>query len=115
MSVLSSSHVGWLNRASEYYFAARLMYGIPLYGPAAFCGYHAIELMLKLALVHHDPHFDPLGTGHALSKMVRMVNNKVRPNPKIQVPAYFYHQQRFLSVARYPRQGLGVLIPSSFL
>lgn len=115
MSGLSSLHVGWLNRASEYYFAARLLYGIPLFGPAAFCGYHAVELMMKLALVQHDRSFNPRGTGHAISKMVRMVNNKARPDPRLSVPAYFYHEQRFLSVARYPRQGLGVLIPASFL
>ena len=71
--------------------------------------------MMKLSLVHHDRSFNPRGTGHALSKMVRMVNNKARPAPRLRVPSYFYHQQRFLSVARYPRQGLGVLIPASFL
>jgi|SRR2546428_5265076 len=71
--------------------------------------------MMKLALVRHDRSFVPRGTGHALSKMVRMVNNKARPTPALRVPAYFYQQQRLLSVSRYPRQGLGVLLPASFL
>ena len=83
----------------------------PLIGPAAFCGYHAIELMLKLALIRHDATFVPRDRGHAVAKMVRMLNNKARVKPPLRVPAYFYHQQRLLSVARYPRPGTGVLLP----
>ena len=111
MAGLSSLQIGWLNRAAEYYVAARHLMREPLFGPAAFCGYHAIELMLKLALIRHDASFVPRETGHALAKMVRMLNNKTRVKPPLHVPEYFYHQQRLLSVARYPRHGRGVLLP----
>jgi hypothetical protein len=115
MPNVKPSEVGWLNRAAEYYLAARVLYDNALIGPAAFCGYHATELMVKRALVHHDRSFSPRDSGHALAKMVRMVNNTVRPKPALRVPAYFYNQQRLSTVTRYPRHGVGVLIPFSYI
>ena len=49
-----------------------------------------------------------------MAKMVRMVKNKAHAS-EFSVPRYFYHEQRYLNVSRYPSNGKGVCIPATFL
>lgn len=68
--------------------------------------------MLKATLVFWDRSFNPREAGHSLSKLCRMIRNKVRGASQFEIPAYFNHEKRFLSVSRYPSDGKGVLLPS---
>ena len=45
---------------------------------------------------------------------MRMVKNKARNAKQLAIPTYFYHEQRYLTVSRYPTNGKGLCIPSSF-
>jgi len=75
----------------------------------------AIELILKATLIFWDRKFVPTEGGHGIAKLTRMVKNKARGKPIFEVPEYFYHEQRYLTVTRYPTNGKGVVVPGSFL
>lgn len=50
-----------------------------------------------------------------MAKLARMIGDKV-PNAKgHQIPECFYFEQRYLLTTRYPRNGKGISIPSTFL
>jgi len=70
---------------------------------------------MKATLHYRDRSFNPRDAGHSLQKMTRMINNKARPSPSLTIPPYFSHEQRFLTVTRYPTAGKGVLVPSSLI
>ena len=109
------AYVVWQNRAFRFYVGARVLYGSKLYAPAAYTAAMAIELILKATLVYWDRTFVPTEGGHGVAKLTRMVKNKARGKPSIEVPTYFYHEQRYLMTTRYPTNGKGVLVPGTFL
>ena len=109
------AYVAWQNRAFRFYLGARLLHRSKLYAPAAYSAAMAIELILKATLVFLDRRFVPTEGGHGIAKLSRMVRNKARGKPGFEVPTYFYDEQRYLMVTRYPTNGKGVLIPASFV
>jgi len=50
-----------------------------------------------------------------MSKLVRMVSNKVPKAKDLTVPNYFYYDQRYLMLSRYPKSHKGLGIPVTFL
>jgi HEPN domain-containing protein len=109
------AYVAWQNRAFRFYLGARLLLRNELFAPAAYSATMALELLLKATLVYWDRSFNPLEAGHGMAKLARVVKNKARNAEGLVVPEYFYADQRYLSVSRYPTSGRGVVIPSSFL
>jgi len=110
-----SSYVAWQNRATRFYLAARCLYHSDLLAPAAYCGTISLELIFKATLIYWDKSFDPEAASHGMSKLVRMVSNKVPKAKGLTVPNYFYHEQRYLMVSRYPKSHKGLGIPVTFL
>ena len=112
IAVHELAYVAWQNRATRFYLAARALHSNGLVGPAAYCCHQATELILKATLVFWDRSFNPRDAGHNLTKLCRIVRNKVRGAKRFEIPAYLGHEQRFLSVSRYPSNGKGVFVPS---
>jgi HEPN domain-containing protein len=109
------AYIEWQNRATRFYLAARRLYLSELSAPSAYCAAIAIELLLKATLIYWDRAFNPSDAGHAIAKLARMARNKV-PNAKtLDIPTYFYFEQRYLTTARYPSGVKGVGLPASFL
>ena len=109
------SYIIWQNRALEFYISARVSHRRQLYQPSAFLAQQAIEQLLKGTLVWWDKSFTPEVHGHAIKKMNKMINNKVKGQSNFQIPEYFHFEGRYQSASRYPSNGKGILIPSSFL
>ena len=109
------AYVAWQNRAYRFYLGARLLHRSKLYAPAAYSAAMAIELILKATLIFWDRSFIPTEGGHGIAKLARMVKNKAGRAASFEVPAYFYHEQRYLMVSRYPINGKGLLLPAEFL
>ncbi|HKJ92673.1 MAG TPA: hypothetical protein VJ957_05865, partial [Longimicrobiales bacterium] len=65
------NYVIWQNRAFRFYLAARLCQRNALFAPASFCGYQALESLLKATLVYWDRSFNPQGAGHGMAKLLR--------------------------------------------
>ena len=108
-------YVAWQNRATRFYLGARKLYQSDLWSPAAYCAVMTLELQQKATLIYWDRDFDPAEAAHGMAKLARMIGNTV-PNAKgHQIPEYFYFEQRYLSATRYPRNGNGIGIPSTFL
>jgi HEPN domain-containing protein len=108
-------YIIWQNRAYCYYIAARLLNMKKVYGPAAFCGHQALEIILKATLIYWDKSFSPIVAGHKMTKMINAIKNKVPNGKTIDIPEYFFSDQRYLSVSRYPARGKGVGIPGTFI
>jgi HEPN domain-containing protein len=108
-------YVAWQNRAFRFYIAARVLYRGGLFAPAAHSAVLSLELLLKATLVYWVRSFNPQDIGHAIAKMCRMVRNKVPSAKHAAVPTYFYAQQRYLTLSRYPSGGRGLALPASFL
>jgi HEPN domain-containing protein len=107
-------YVRWQNRASRFYLGARLLHRNEMHAPAAYCSAISCELLLKATLIYWDRSFNPLNGGHGMAKLTRMVKNKAHNAKQFAMPAYFYHEKRYLTVSRYPTTGKGISIPSSF-
>ena len=108
-------YIIWQNHAFSYYIAARLLNMKQIYGPAAFCGHQAIETILKATLIYWDLSFSPSVAGHKIAKMINAMKNKVPNGKTADIPEYFFADQRYLSVSRYPARGKGVGIPGTFI
>jgi HEPN domain-containing protein len=115
MDAREEDYIVWQNRAFSFYLAARLLARNMILRPAAFSAHQAIELLMKATLIYWDRSFNPRQAGHGLAKMRRMIRNKVTPRPTIDVPSYFFHDRRYLSVTRYPGSGKGVSVPFTLL
>ena len=111
----SLQYVIWQNRATRFYLGSRLNCLSALHAPAAYCGFIAIELMLKATLVYHDRSFKATQFRHNIAKLSRALRNKVRNSGTIRIPAYFSHEGRFQTVTRYPTGGKGVIVSAWFL
>jgi len=109
------NYIIWQNRALDFYIAARLCIQNELYLSAAFSAQQSIETFLKATLLYWDKSFCPESAGHAIRKQVKMLRNKVKHGFYFSIPEYFYHEQRYQSVSRYPKQGMGVGIPATML
>ena len=109
------NYVIWQNRAIRFYLGARLLYRRELYAPAAYSAAIAIELLLKATLIYWEASFKSLEAGHAIAQLARMVRNKARNAKAFSVPGYFYREKRYLETSRYPTDGKGLVVPSSFL
>jgi len=109
------SYVEWQNRATRFYLAARRLHSSDLHAPAAYCASIALELLLKATLVYWDKSFAPQATGHDMAKLGRILSNKVPNGAGFTVPEYFYTEQRYLVVSRYPNSGKGLGIPATFV
>ena len=107
-------YIIWQNSAYRFYIASRLLYFKDLVGPTVFCGQQALELLLKATLVYWDKSFQPEAAGHKFTKMIRALKNKAKIN-NIEIPQYFYLDQKYQSVSRYPQGGKGILMPASYL
>src|SRR3990172_4939331 len=81
-------YIIWQNRAYTYYIAARLLNMKRLYGPATFCAYQALELILKATLIFWDKSFIPDIAGHKFIKMIKAMKNKVPNGKSINIPEY---------------------------
>lgn len=108
-------YVAWQNRATRFYLGARKLSQSDLWSPAAYCAAMALELQQKATLIYWDRGFDPVGAGHGIAKLARMIENKVPSAKGHQIPEYFYFDQLYISTTRYPRNGKGIGIPSTFL
>jgi hypothetical protein len=108
-------YVAWQNRATEFYVAARELYLLELHWPSVYSATMSLELLLKGTLTYWDKSFEPREAGHGMAKLCRMVGNKVKGAKGFKIPGYFYFDERYLSVSRYPRAKTGLGIPSSFL
>jgi HEPN domain-containing protein len=107
----NTEYIIWQNRAFRFYLAARLLADKEIYGPATFCGYQAIELLIKATLIYWDKSFKPEDASHKLRKMLNTIGNKVKNGKNLNVPEYFYFEQRYQSVSRYPssaKKGIGI-------
>jgi HEPN domain-containing protein len=108
-------YVRWQNRAFRFFVGARVLAQRELHAPAVYSAAISLELLLKATLIYWDRTFNPLDAGHGMAKLTRMVRNKAKNANHIQVPEYFYFEQRYLTVARYPSSGKGFLVPPSLL
>lgn len=116
MEEYQKNYVIWQNRAFRFYLGARLLYLNEQYAPAAFCANQAVELLLKATLIYWDKSFNPEAAGHKVSKMLRIVRNKVSGGKSFACPEYLWVDGRYLSTTRYPSSsGGGVGIPATFL
>jgi len=115
ISETQKRYIIWQNRAFQFYLAARLLYKNEQYSPAAFCSIQALESLMKGTLVYWDKSFNPKAANHSIASMLRTIKNKVKNYNAFVCPTYFYEDQRFQLVTRYPANGKGVLIPGSFL
>ena len=110
------NYVIWQNRAFEFYVGARSLYSQQIIGPTVYCAVISIELLLKATLIFFDRSFVPNDAGHNIDKMQRILQNKGPRGVLIEIPQYFLHEDRYLSLSRYPRDnGSGIGVPSSFL
>lgn len=107
-------YVKWQNRACRFYLGARLLHRNKLHAPAVYCAVMASELLLKATLIYWDLSFNPIDGGHGIAKLMHMVRNKARNANKFTIPCYFYYEQRYLTVSRYPTNEKGIGVPSSF-
>jgi HEPN domain-containing protein len=108
-------YVEWQNRATEFYISARMLYASEHYRAAAYSAAITIELILKATLCYWVKGFSPEAASHGLAKLARMVRNKVPESTSLVVPEYFYFEQRYLSLSRYPKKGKGLAIPASMI
>lgn len=109
------AYIIWQNRAFRFYESARLLYRSEMYSPAAYCAAMCIELILKATLKYWHPQEDPESHGHGIQKLSNTVRNKVPKARSLQVPRYFFEDQRYLSVSRYPTKSKGIGLPASFV
>ena len=109
------AYIAWQNRATRFYLAARRLYHSDLLAPAAYCAAMSLELIFKATLTYWDKSFDPEAAAHAMAKLARMIGNKVPKAKGVTVPKYFYYEQRYLTVSRYPQSHKGLGIPATFL
>lgn len=107
-------YIVWQNRAFDFYVAARICAHSELFKPAAFMANQSIETMLKATLLYWDKSFVPEDSGHAIKIMLNILRNKVKGQSTFDIPEYFYFEQRYQSVSRYPKNGKGLVIPSTF-
>lgn len=112
---VEKSYVIWQNRAYRFYLASRILVEKEQYAPAAFCSIQALESLMKATLVYWDKSFKPEAVNHRIACMIRTIRNKAEKGGKFSCPEYFYRDKRFQSVTRYPANGKGVLVPSTFL
>ena len=110
-----TEYIIWQNRALRFYLASRLLVTQELYGPGSFCGNQAIELLMKATLIYWDKSFKPLDARHNIKKMIRIIKNKIPNGKNLLLPEYFYFENRYQSVSRYPVIGKGILVPESFM
>lgn len=115
ISETDRNYIIWQNRAFQYYLAARLLRLNEQYSAAVFCGYQAIESLMKATLLYWDKCFVPEAAGHKMAGMIRTIRNKVNGAKHFECPRYFYFEKRYQSVTRYPAKGKGIGVPSSFL
>jgi HEPN domain-containing protein len=101
-------YVIWQNRAFRFYLGARLLQRYGLSAPAAYAATQSLELLLKATLVYWDRSFQPTSVGHAIKKLVRSVRNKAPGAKGFDIPQYFFHEQRYHSVSRYPSGSKGL-------
>jgi len=109
------SYIIWQNRAFRFYLGARLLILNKQYSPSAFCGLQALESLMKGTLIYWDKSFKPEVTGHKITGMIKTIKNKVENGSDFKCPEYFFKDNRFQTVTRYPANGKGVGIPASFL
>jgi HEPN domain-containing protein len=108
-------YIIWQNRAFDFYVAARMCAQSALFKPAAFMANQAIETMLKATLLYWDNSFVPQDSGHAIKKMLNTLHNKLKGQSIFDIPEYFYFENRYQSVSRYPKHGKGLGVPSTFI
>ena len=108
-------YIAWQNRATEFYVAARELYLLEMHWPSVYSAVISLELLLKGTLTYWDKSFQPLEAGHGMAKLCRMVGNKVKGAKGFRIPQYFFHEERYLNVSRYPRAGTGLGIPGCYL
>jgi len=110
-----TEYIIWQNRAFRFYLASRLLVTRELYGPGSFCGNQAIELLMKATLIYWDKSFKSVDARHNIKKMIRIIKNKVPDGKNLLLPDYFYYENRYQSVSRYPVIGKGILVPENFI
>ena len=108
-------YVAWQNRATEFYVAARELALLEAYRPSVYSAVISLELLLKGTLTYWDKSFRPRDPGHGMAKLCRIVGNKVKDAKGFSIPRYFFHEERYLNVSRYPGAGAGLIIPGSYL
>lgn len=116
MKIKTIEYIKWQNRATQFYLASRLLALRKLGFPAAFCGQQALELLLKATLIYWDESFDPKKARHNFPKMIGIMKNKVPDSANVNIPKYFYWNNRYQEVSRYPSEEAGgIFIPAAFL
>ena len=115
IATFERQYVIWQNRATRFYIAARSLHHAGYHAPAAFCAVQALETLLKATLIYWVRGFSPVDVRHRLAAMCRMLRHRVPAAKGYGIPEYFYHEQRYYSVSRYPAKGKGLGIPASFI
>jgi HEPN domain-containing protein len=108
-------YVIWQNRATRFYIPARVLHHAGYNSAATFSAVQALELLLKATLVYWVRGFNPSDVRHRLAAMCRIIRQRVPGAAAFEIPRYFYHEQRYYSVSRYPAKGKGLVSPASFL
>ena len=108
-------YVAWQNRATDFYIAARELAALELHRPSVYSAVISLELLLKGTMAYWDRSFRPREPGHGMAKLCRMVGNKAKGAKGFSIPRYFFHEERYLNVSRYPKANAGVGVPESFL
>jgi len=70
---------------------------------------------MKATLIYWDKSFKSVDARHNIKKMIRIIKNKVPDGKNLLLPDYFYYENRYQSVSRYPVIGKGILVPENFI
>lgn len=109
------AYAEWQNRAFHFYLSARLLYLNQHIVAAAFCSQQSLELILKATLIYHDKSFVPKSANHNFKTLINTLKNKVKNSNHIYIPEYFYYDQQYQSVSRYPSNKDEFFLPENLV
>lgn len=103
------NHMIWMDFAVPFYLGSRSLHFNELYSPAEFCGFQALETMLKALLFYYVVDFNPKEFSHKMESLIEKVEEVV-PNAKgkVHIQPYFYFKNKYQSLTRYPDPYKGV-------
>ncbi len=93
----------WQNHATRFYLGSRCLDLAGLHSSSVFCGFQAIENLLKATLLYYDPSFNPRQFNHNMERLIKEVEIKV-PGAKgqVSIQPYLYYENRYQLFTRYP-------------
>lgn len=111
------NYVIWQNRAMRFYPASRLLHFNNLLSASKFCGFQAIETLLKGTVIHFDTDYNSKKQGGHKIKSIKAYLNQLVPKANaIEIPEYIYFEERYQILTRYPIDGKGIIAhPEEYL